>query len=653
MNKLFARTRIRKTAGKQQSKNQGQGIVEYVLILALVGVAVVAIVNVMEPAIADVFSRIVNKNVVAPPALAGYTPPPTNTATATIDPNATSTFTPTPSLTPTQTETPLYTYTPTNTSQPTATNTATATVAPGFAACEYQETGGTVVIEAEHFASQNLGSGSASSSLWVTTTNFPGYSGSAAMYSSPNNGVNTGLSTNGPRMNYLVRIDTAASYYIYVRGRPETPDQGNNDSFHAGIDGTAVTLSGTGFTGYGSNANNFHWRRWSAPVSLTAGQHNLNIWMREDGMVVDRVILSTNSSLLSNGSTSTGPAESNAPAGCSGAPPPPPTSTTAPTATATATATPASATCAPTGSLLVRINFQRAGDPIPAGYEKDDGSAYGNRGNGFSYGWNVSNTGNARDRNNSLSPDQRYDTLNHMQQNGTFTWEIGVPNGTYEACLVAGDPSYTNSVHRINVEGTLAVDFTPTSNDRWGEGFATANVNDGRLTISNASGSSNNKIDFITIYTVSVDPATATSTPGAGPVEIIIDNKDAGVTINGSWKAETKLNNYYGSDYIHDNKKNKGSLSVTFTPQIPEAGSYQVYMWWPADKGNANNTPVDIVHANGTATVTVNQQQNGGQWVLLGTYNFNAGGAGHVTIRNGGTSNKKKVMADAVRFYKP
>jgi hypothetical protein len=74
-----------------------------------------------------------------------------------------------------------------------------------------------------------------------------------------------------------------------------------------------------------------------------------------------------------------------------------------------------------------------------------------------------------------------------------------VPNGTYRVHLVSGDPSQVNSVFRVNVEGVLVVSGTPTTATRWIEGTATVTVSDGRLTISNGAGASNNKINFIDI----------------------------------------------------------------------------------------------------------------------------------------------------------
>jgi hypothetical protein len=156
---------------------------------------------------------------------------------------------------------------------------------------------------------------------------------------------------------------------------------------------------------------------------------------------------------------------------------------------------------ATSGSTTIRINFQPASAPVPAGYLVDGGLLYGARGNGQTYGWNAVNTGQARDRNSTLSPDQAYDTLNHMQkaENPNAIWEIALPNGTYDVRMVSGDAGYFDSVFRIAAEGVLTVSGTPTSGSRWVEGTATVNVADGRLTLTNAAGASNNKICFVEI----------------------------------------------------------------------------------------------------------------------------------------------------------
>jgi hypothetical protein len=105
-----------------------------------------------------------------------------------------------------------------------------------------------------------------------------------------------------------------------------------------------------------------------------------------------------------------------------------------------------------------------------------------------------------------------YQTLNHMQKPGGGTkWEIGLPNGMYEVKLAAGDPSNTDSVYRMNLEGQLALAGTPAGRARWFESTTRVQVTDGRLTLTNGAGAVNNKIAFIEIRS---------ATPGApaGPV---------------------------------------------------------------------------------------------------------------------------------------
>lgn len=142
---------------------------------------------------------------------------------------------------------------------------------------------------------------------------------------------------------------------------------------------------------------------------------------------------------------------------------------------------------------------------------------------------------------------------------------------------------------------------------------------------------------------------TATVTISVSPGEtVIIDNADSsGVVAVGFWQSTTIDPGYYGIDIWFDLGVGKGTKTVTFTPNLA-GGTYEVYQWWTADGNHATNTPIDIHHAGGTSTVTVNQQANGSQWNLLGTYQFAAGTGGYLRIRTDGTVGF--VIADAVRF---
>lgn len=135
------------------------------------------------------------------------------------------------------------------------------------------------------------------------------------------------------------------------------------------------------------------------------------------------------------------------------------------------------------------------------------------------------------------------------------------------------------------------------------------------------------------------------------PGEVRVDNTDAtGVTTTGTWTASTTTMGYYGSNYWHDGNTNKGSSTVRYNPNLPSAGSYEVFMRWTADPGRASNVSIDINAAAGLITnaAVVNQQVNNGTWISVGIYAFNAGTAGYLKIKNTGTTGY--VIADAVKF---
>ncbi len=131
---------------------------------------------------------------------------------------------------------------------------------------------------------------------------------------------------------------------------------------------------------------------------------------------------------------------------------------------------------------------------------------------------------------------------------------------------------------------------------------------------------------------------------------IIVDNNDASnVTITGTWTSSTSVAGYYGGNYVTDNNELKGTKSFRFTPNLPSAGQYDVYLRWTTNANRPTNVPVDINFAGGTQTYTVNQQNNNGTWVKLATKQFDAGTGGSLLIRTTGTEGFF-VIADAARW---
>lgn len=127
-----------------------------------------------------------------------------------------------------------------------------------------------------------------------------------------------------------------------------------------------------------------------------------------------------------------------------------------------------------------------------------------------------------------------------------------------------------------------------------------------------------------------------------------MDNAVDEVSVSGTWTTESAHANRYSVDQLVTDHT-AGAASVTWTPNLELAGQYRVFAWWTSEAGRNTAAAYEITHAGGTTTVTVNQTVNGGQWNVLGAFNFNAGTAGSVVLRNTGTGS---VSADAVRFVR-
>jgi hypothetical protein len=140
-------------------------------------------------------------------------------------------------------------------------------------------------------------------------------------------------------------------------------------------------------------------------------------------------------------------------------------------------------------------------------------------------------------------------------------------------------------------------------------------------------------------------------------IEIIIDNLDPGCVVElGQWgtcgcnDCEGKC---YGADFLYADPKQQADENhyyrVRFTPNIPESGAYEVFMWWPKGADRATDAPVTINHAEGAAKLTVDLRHKGSQWYSLGVYQFRQGAEGSVVIEDSETG---YANADAVRFSK-
>jgi N-acetylmuramoyl-L-alanine amidase len=132
--------------------------------------------------------------------------------------------------------------------------------------------------------------------------------------------------------------------------------------------------------------------------------------------------------------------------------------------------------------------------------------------------------------------------------------------------------------------------------------------------------------------------------------DVIVDNSSGSFSASGNWITGTSSADKYGADYRY---RSTAALSdpATWTPNLPSAGNYAVYAWWPAGSNRSASAPYVIKNTGADQTVRVNQQTNGGKWNLLGTYSLAAGTADPVQL-SCWTTTGFNVMADAIKWVK-
>ena len=130
---------------------------------------------------------------------------------------------------------------------------------------------------------------------------------------------------------------------------------------------------------------------------------------------------------------------------------------------------------------------------------------------------------------------------------------------------------------------------------------------------------------------------------------IVLDDADgqkAGSWIDSTAREARKV----GIGYIHDGNAGKGNASVVYTPDLPQAGEYEIILISPPHANRAGNVPVSIaVDGREIKTVTVNQKspaRNG--FASLGICKLPRGRLTSVTVSNKGTDGY--VVADGIQF---
>ncbi len=140
----------------------------------------------------------------------------------------------------------------------------------------------------------------------------------------------------------------------------------------------------------------------------------------------------------------------------------------------------------------------------------------------------------------------------------------------------------------------------------------------------------------------------------AGSQAVVVDNVETqDISTVGTWATSTSGSGYEGDNHQY-NAAGTGADTFTWNIAIPEAGAYNVYAKYVQGDNRITDAEYTITHKDGTATVTKNQQQNGGTWILLGKYNFDQSGSVKLSDKTVAHSGQTGfvVSADAVKVEK-
>ena len=97
------------------------------------------------------------------------------------------------------------------------------------------------------------------------------------------------------------------------------------------------------------------------------------------------------------------------------------------------------------------------------------------------------------------------------------------------------------------------------------------------------------------------------------------------------------------------------SCTATWTPEIPERGSYAVYVSYKSLPESTGAALYTVNHMGGASRFVVDQRIGGGTWVYLGTFEFDKGTEGNVVLTGKAAEGYRHdrnavITADAVKF---
>lgn len=123
---------------------------------------------------------------------------------------------------------------------------------------------------------------------------------------------------------------------------------------------------------------------------------------------------------------------------------------------------------------------------------------------------------------------------------------------------------------------------------------------------------------------------------------LVIDTTSPGLVLDGSYDQV--------SGYLANSPKvlrSNGTASARFAFQVPQAGHYEVFTWWPQNLADAGTVDITVEYSGGQSKISQSQRSGGGGWQSIGAYPFDPTIPGAILLRS---VNSAPVYVDAVRL---
>jgi len=149
-------------------------------------------------------------------------------------------------------------------------------------------------------------------------------------------------------------------------------------------------------------------------------------------------------------------------------------------------------------------------------------------------------------------------------------------------------------------------------------------------------------------HILQTDPLLDGSTP-----DVVVDNEQAeGVTVTGEWTKDTQGG--YGRSLLVDDSRGQTAKTVRFTPNLPRAGTYDVYLYVPRRNNGSSRTQLSLINGQQRESLLLEpaklriQGQTSGAWMKVGRFTLPAGRQSALEVTNQGADGL--VVADAVQW---